>query len=364
MPTAVIVNAKRTAIGKENGMFKHMDASELAAPVIRHLATGIETINEVILGNIVGPGGNVARVAALKAGLPLSVTGLTLDRQCSAGLEAIRMAACLIKAGAGISYVAGGVESTSTSPFLSRARFAPIEIGDPDMGVAAEFVAQQYGISRETQDQFALLSYERSWSSFERGIFEAEIVPIDDIAHDEEFTRKRNMEALLRRAQPLFSDKNGSVTAANSCAINDGASAVLIMEEETARSHGFRPVLRFVDSAIAGVHPNFPGISPVPAISELLERNQLTINDIDLIEINEAFASKIAACANELSIPIDKLNIRGGALTLGHPYGASGAVLVTRLFYEVQRMPTAKYVISAVGSGGGIGVAILFEVVQ
>lgn len=364
MPTAVIVNAKRTAIGKENGMFKHLEASDLAAPIIRHLATGIETINEVILGNIVGPGGNVARVASLKAGLPLSVTGLTLDRQCSAGLEAIRIAACFIKAGAGISYIAGGVESTSTSPFPTRARFAPLEIGDPDMGVAAEFVAQYYGISRETQDHFALLSYERSWTSLEQGIFEAEIVPIEEQARDEEFTKKRNMEALLRRAKPLFTDKNGTVTAANSCAINDGASAVLIMEEEAARSQGYTPVLRFVDSAIAGVHPNFPGISPVPAISELLERNKLTIADIDLIEINEAFASKIAACTNELSIPIEKVNVRGGALTLGHPYGASGAVLVTRLFYEVQRMAAAKYAIAAVGSGGGIGMAILFEVVQ
>lgn len=348
-----------------NGMLRHMQPHELAAPVLQSLAEGLEgVIDEVILGNVVGPGGNVARVAALEAGLPLSVTGLTIDRQCSAGLEAIRMACYFVQGGAGSCYLAGGVESSSTSPFPERARFSPDKIGDPDMGVAAELVAKEYGISRLKQDQFALLSYERSWASFQAGLFNEEIVPIGALSVDEEFSKKRNFELLLKRAKPIFMKENGTVTAANSCGINDGASAVLVMEENLAKSYGFNPVLRFVDSVVSGVHPNFPGISPVPAITELLARNKLVMDEIDLIEINEAFSSKIVACQEQLSIPVDKLNVCGGALTMGHPYGASGAILVTRLFHEVIRIKNAKYVIAAVGSGGGIGVTILLEVVK
>ncbi|WP_181782254.1 MULTISPECIES: acetyl-CoA C-acyltransferase [Cytobacillus] len=361
MKKAVIVQAKRTPIGKLNGMLKDYEPHELAAPLLKYLAEGMEEkIDDVILGNVVGPGGNVARLSALEAGLPLSVPGLTLDRQCSAGLEAIRLACYYIQGGAGTCYIAGGTESASTSPFSKRARFSPDQIGDPDMGAAAENVAEKYNISKESQDTYAQLSYERSWKAFEKGVLAEEMIPIGSHLHDEEFFRKRKMETLLKRAKPTFK-KDGTVTAANSCGIHDGASAVLLMEEETAEKNGYRPILRFADSAVAGVHPNYPGSAPVPAIQAILERNYLTIDDIDLIEINEAFASKIAACANELSIPYEKLNVNGGALTIGHPYGASGAVMITKLFYEVQRRPPSKYVLAAIGSGGGVGVAVLFE---
>jgi acetyl-CoA C-acetyltransferase len=361
----VIVKAKRTPIGKINGMLNGYQPHELASPLLQQLAYGLEEkIDDVILGNVVGPGGNVARVASLEAGLPLSVPGLTLDRQCSAGLEAIRMACYLIQGDAGQCYIAGGVESTSTSPYPSRARFSPDKIGDPDMGVAAEFVAQKYGITKVSQDAYAQLSYERSWDSYSQGLLEQEILPFGKFHRDEEFARERNIEALLKRAKPIFIKENGTVTAANSCGIHDGASAVLVMEENTAELHGFQPVLRFVDSVVSGVHPHFPGIAPVSAIQTLLERNHLTIEDMDLIEINEAFASKIVACANELSIPYHKLNVLGGALTIGHPYGASGSIMVTRLFYEVQRRNRVNFVLAAIGSGGGIGVAMLFEVVK
>ncbi|MDQ0200464.1 acetyl-CoA C-acetyltransferase [Neobacillus ginsengisoli] len=344
-------------------MLQALETHELASPVLSELASCIEElVDDVILGNVTGPGGNVARVSALQAGLPLSATGLTLDRQCSAGLEAIRMACYLIQGGAGQCYLAGGVESTSTSPFQKRARFSPDSIGDPDMGTAAEYVAREYGITKDMQDQFALLSYERSRAAFKKELYKEEIVPIEEQDQDEELLKERNMPALLNRAKPIFIKGNGTVTAANSCGIHDGAAAVLVMEEETAERLGFPPVLRFVDSEVAGVHPQFPGIAPVPAIRTLLKRNRLTIEDIDLFEINEAFASKIAACAQELRIPFEKLNVSGGALTIGHPYGASGAILVTRLFYEVQRRKGAKYVLAAIGSGGGIGVAVLFEV--
>lgn len=356
----MIVRACRTAIGKENGMHRETGAAELAAPVISRLAGKLDVpIDDIILGNVVGPGGNVARYAALEAGLPLSVPGLTIDRQCSAGLDAIRLASALIKAEAGSCYIAGGTESASTSPFSERARFAPEAIGDPDMGLAAEHVARKFNISREEQDAYALLSHQRSWDSEVQGIFKQEIIE----GRDEVFSKKREMEKLLKRARPLFDRENGTVTAANSCAINDGAAGVLIMEASLARRYGFTPVLRVVDSTVSGVHPHFPGAAPIPAIETLLLRNGLTVADIDLFEINEAFASKVTACAKALAIPYEKINIRGGALTLGHPYGASGAVLATRLFYEANRNPF-RYAVAAIGSGGGVGVAVLFEVIH
>lgn len=317
------------------------------------------------MGNVVGPGGNVARVAILEAGLPLSVTGFTIDRQCSAGLEAIRMACYLVQGGAGTCYIAGGVESPSTSPFQSRARFAPDKIGDPDMGVAAENVAEKYSISKELQDEYALLSYKRTWDSYNKGYFNQEIIQVNEFQQDEVFFKKRKMEDLLSRAKPIFK-RNGTVTAANSCGVHDGASAVLIMEENMALKNGVQPILRFLDSEISGVHPNYLGAAPIPAIQALLKRNQLTIADIDLIEINEAFSSKVVACSKELSIPYGKLNICGGSLSIGHPYGASGSIMITRLFYEVQRRKDLElnYVLAAIGSGGGIGVAVLFEVLK
>ncbi|WP_141430829.1 acetyl-CoA C-acyltransferase [Bacillus sp. 03113] len=363
MNNAVIVKAKRTVIGKKDGVLKHLSPHKLAAPILKQLSIGIESeINDCILGNVVGPGGNVARLSALEANLPLSVPGLTLDRQCSAGLEAIRLAGYLVQGGAGDCYIAGGVESTSTSLFEKRARFSPEHIGDPDMGIAAEFVAEKYRISREMQDQYASLSYKRAWKSFENGLFDKEILPLSNLSSDEVFHQKRNMDRIISRAKPAF-QKNGTVTAANSCGINDGACAVLIMSEKKANELSLKPILRFIDSEVTGVHPFYPGIAPVSAIRQLLDRNGLSIEEIDLFEINEAFASKIMACTNELKIPIEKVNVRGGAIAIGHPYGASGAMLVTRLFYEVQRQPKARYVVAAIGSGGGIGLAVLFEAV-
>lgn len=358
------MQAKRTPIGKIGGIFSDIKPHLLIAPVLRYLAIGLEQkIDDIILGNIVGPGGNIARVAALEADLPLSVTGVSLDRQCSAGLEAIRMACYFVQGGAGQCYIAGGVESTSTSPFLSRATFSPEKVGDPDMGMAAEFVAKNFSISRKEQDDYALLSYKRSWNSFESGFFEQEIIPFSDYQQDEELTKKREIQRLLKRSKPIFI-KDGTVTAANSCGIHDGASAVLVMEENIALQNNLKPILRFIDSKVAGIHPNFPGAAPIEAIKKLLTCNKLSMKDIDLIEINEAFASKIVACAKGLSIPYEKLNVCGGALTLGHPYGASGSMMVTRLFYEAQRKTNVNYMVAAIGSGGGIGVAMLFEVIH
>lgn len=362
--SAVIVQAKRTPIGKKDGIFKHVKPQKLAVPLIQYLAADLTRhIDEVILGNVVGPGGNIARFAALEAGLPLAIPGMTIDRQCSAGLEAIRTACLFIKAGAGNCYIAGGVESPSTSPFPKRAQFSPGRIGDPEMIIGAENVAGKYELTREDQDAYALKSYERSWEAYENGHYDEEIIAFNKIASDEVFDKKRNMERIMKWAKPLVDAESGTVTAANSCGIQDGAAAVVVMEEALAKKLGMKAVLRFIDSEVTGIHPNYPGMSPIPAIQKLLARNQLTTADIDLFEINEAFASKIVACAEELDIEYGKINVSGGALTTGHPYGASGAILVTRLFYEVQRRTEVNYVLAAIGSAGGVGLAVLFEVI-
>ncbi|UAL54510.1 acetyl-CoA C-acyltransferase [Bacillus sp. CMF21] len=361
MTRAVIVKAKRTVIGKKGGILRKYPPEQLAAFVIRDIVQDLpEQVDEIIFGNAVGPGGNIARLSGLESGLSHTVPGMTIDRQCGSGLEAIRLACYLIQGGAGQIYIAGGVESTSQSPYAKRARFSPEQIGDPDMGVSAEHVAEKYGITRQMQDDYALLSYQRSIHSLKKDYYSDELVKITDIPlQDESLNPKLNYERMLRRLSPCFKE-NGTVTLGNCCGINDGASAVLVMSEEKAKELGYQPIMRFVDSVVSGVNPNYPAIGPIPAVSQLLSRHSLLIQDIDLFELNEAFASKVVACASELSIPYEKLNVEGGAIALGHPYGASGAILVTRLFYEVQRYQ-ANYTISAIGIGGGIGIAVLWE---
>ena len=210
------------------------------------------------------------------------------------------------------------------------------------MGMAAEYVAEKYGVTRQMQDEYANLSYQRAIHSLKHDFFSEELVVIDDLPlQDEGLNPKQNYERMLRRLSPCFKE-NGTVTLGNCCGINDGAAAVLIMSEDKAKELGYKPIMRFVDSVVTGVNPNYPGTGPIPAVSQILSKHSLSIQDIDLIELNEAFASKVVACAQELAIPYEKLNVEGGAIALGHPYGASGAVLVTRLFYEVQRYK-AKY---------------------
>lgn len=361
MAKAVIVKAKRTVIGKKGGILKEYPPEQLAAAVIKDLVRDLsEQVDDIILGNVVGPGGNMARLSSLESDLPFTVPGVTIDRQCGSGLEAIRLACHLIQGGAGHIFIAGGVESTSQSPFEKRARFSPERFGDPEMGMAAEYVAEKYGVTRQMQDEYAMLSYQRAIHSLKYDFFSAELVNIDDLPlQDEGLNSKVNYERMLRRLSPCFKE-NGTVTLGNCCGINDGAAAVLVMSEEKAKELGYQPILRFVDSVVTGVNPNYPGTGPIPAISKILSRHSLAIEDIDLIELNEAFASKVVACAQELSIPYEKLNVEGGAIALGHPYGASGAVLVTRLFYEAKRYK-AKYMISTIGIGGGIGIAVLWE---
>ncbi len=361
MKRAVIVKAKRTVIGKKGGILKEYRPEQLAAAVIRDLVQDLpEQVDDIILGNVVGPGGNMARLSSLESNLPFSVPGVTIDRQCGSGLEAIRLACHLIQGGAGDIYIAGGVESTSQSPYEKRARFTPKRYGDPEMGMAAEYVAEKYGITRQMQDAYAFLSYQRAIYSLQHDYFSEELVKIDNLSlQDEGLNAEQNYNRMLRRLSPCFKE-NGTITLGNCCGINDGAAAVLVMSEEKAKKLGYKPIIRFVDSVVTGVNPNYPGTGPIPAVSEILSKHSLSIQDIDLIELNEAFASKAVACAQELSIPFEKLNIEGGAIALGHPYGASGAILVIRLFYEVQRNK-ANYIISTIGIGGGMGIAVLWE---
>ncbi len=368
--------AKRTPIGKIGGILKDVYPEELAAVVMRQIFKETkldpQMIDEVILGNAVGPGGNIARLSALQAGIPVSVPGVSVDRQCGSGLEAIIQAARLIQAGAGEVYLAGGVESTSLAPWklekpaditgfptvLKRARFSTNQIGDPDMGVAAETVAKSCQISRKEQDQFAYHSHKKAVRSQKEGSFHTEIVAVNGLMKDECPRANTSLEK-LGQLSPAFVE-NGTVTAGNACPINDGAAIALLMSEQKSDELGLTPVLEFVDAASAGVNPNVLGLGPIPAIRKLLKRQALSIENIDLVEFNEAFASQVLACLKELNINEKVVNIGGGALALGHPYGASGAILVTRLATELRKQ-NGELGLATLGIGGGLGLAALFR---
>jgi acetyl-CoA C-acetyltransferase len=375
MNRVMIIAAKRTPIGKAGGILKDVAPEQLVAVLLQDIVknTGIQTseIDEVMVGNTVGPGGNLARLSLLTAGFPYEVPGVTVDRQCGSGLEAINMAARHIQAGAGDIYLAGGVESTSLAPwkvekpkafelprFFSRARFSPDSIGDPDMGVAAENVAEVFQITREEQDIYALASHQKAIASQKSGRFKDEIVSVNGNDVDECPRENTNME-LLSSLKPVFKP-NGTVTAGNACPINDGAAMVLLMSERKCTELGLKPLAEFIDATSAGVDPNVLGIGPVPAVKKLLERNNLNIKNIDLVEFNEAFASQVLASLRELNISETKVNLGGGALALGHPYGASGAILITRLCNELQKS-NLKIGLATLGIGGGLGVASLIK---
>jgi acetyl-CoA C-acetyltransferase len=381
---AFVIAARRTPIGRVGRSLKDLTVEKLAAPVLNALINDVgispEQVNEVILGNAIGPGGNPARLALLEAGFPYTVPGLTVDRQCGSGLEAIHLAARLIQAGAAQIVIAGGVESVSTAPwriekpkslyelpqFAHRARFAPDALGDPDMGVAAETVAHTFGISRERQDRYALNSYQKAIAATASGRFRQEIVPIalssSTIIDQDECPRADLTLTRLAKLPPAFVEA-GTVTVGNACPINDGAAAVLMVSERIVRDLGVRHGLRLIDAAAAGVDPNVLGIGPVFAVRQLLQRHSLTPEQIDRVEFNEAFASQVLACLDELDLPEERVNIGGGAIALGHPYGASGAILVTRLFHEMVHYSASdvRLGLATLGIGGGLGIASLFE---
>ncbi|HEV7245834.1 MAG TPA: thiolase family protein [Shinella sp.] len=378
----VITAAFRTPIGRVNGALAAIQPASLAAPLIRRILAETRlspaAVDDVILGNAANSAGNLARLAALEAGLPVSVPGLTVDRQCGSGLEAIMLAARLVQAGAGRFYLAGGTESASRANLrfrppatpggepqpVRRARMAPDAIGDPDMGIAAENVAAHAGISRARQDAFALESHVRAVAAAKAGRFDDEIVPLETPAglvfHDECPRENTSLERLAA-LKPVFRP-DGTVTAGNACPVNDGASVVLVTSLAAAQALGLQPLLEVVDGAVAGVDPNLLGLGPVPAMEKLAARNAgLDAANISFVEFNEAFAAQVLASLDALGIDPARANRDGGALALGHPYGASGAILVTRLFAQMRAAEAGAQGLAMMGIGGGMGIAALFR---
>lgn len=365
----VIVAAKRTAIGIAGHGFADVTAPELAAPVLKAVAAEIGSldipIDDVILGNCLGPGGDVARVSALLAGLGLDVPGVTVDRQCGSGLDAVVQAASRIRSGDETMILAGGVESASTSPWrfwppvgdaepvrYTRAPFAPDGFDDPDMGVAADNLARRRGIGRERQDAYAARSFARA-AAYD---FSAEIVAVNNMATDERI-RPNMTTQRLGRLRPTFST-DGTVTAGNSCGISDGAAVLAVTSLERAAG---MPALRILGSAVAGSDPALPGLGPVPAIDKLLARTGVALSDIETVEITEAFASVVLAVADELGIDEDRICPDGGAIAMGHPWGASGAILLVRLLSRMLQPGGPALGLAACAIGGGQGIAMLVE---
>ena len=369
---SVIVGALRTPIGTAGKSLAHVDAAGLAAPLLRRLADGLPDlpVADVVLGNCMGPGGDVARVAALAAGLPVEVPAMTVDRQCGSGLAAITTAAALLRETPGV-VLAGGTESVSTAPWrfwppeagseplrYERAPFAPAEIGDPDMGLAADLLAEERGVSRERQDAYAARSHGRAYATQQAGVFDAETVPVGGVDRDDR-PRPGLTPERLARLRPTFRP-DGTVTHGNSCGVNDGAAAVAIVDAATHERLAV-PGLRILATATAGVDPNRPGIGIVPAVLMALDRSGVALDEIDVVELNEAFAGQVLSCCDELGLDPERVCPQGGALALGHPWGASGAVLVVRLFTQMVREERGRYGLAAIALGGGQGVALVVE---
>jgi acetyl-CoA acyltransferase len=381
MTDVVLVAATRTPIGKApNGVLRTTRPDDLAALVIAELlrrTPGLDpaAIDDVILGCAMPEaeqGLNVARIASLRAGIPVSASAVTVNRFCASGLEAIAQAAGRIMIGAADVIIAGGTESMSLIPMGGhRVAPNPTLVRDyPDVylstGLVAENHARESGITREAQDAFALLSHTRALAAIDAGRFADEIVPVPvqtltgeiTMTTDEGPRRATSLEALAG-LRPAF-HVSGTVTAGNSSQTSDAASAVIVMSGARAHALGLTPLARFVAYATAGVKPELFGIGPVPAIRKVLEKTGLTIADIDLVELNEAFAAQVLACTKELPIDPDRLNVNGGAIALGHPLGCTGARLTTSLVHELKRRQ-GRYGMVTMCVGGGMGAAAIFE---
>ncbi len=391
-----IVEAVRTPIGRRDGALRSVRPDDLAALVVRAAVerSGIDPadIDDVILGNANGAGEenrNVARMAALLAGLPVEVAGQTVNRLCGSGLQAVNTAAHAIMAGDAEVMVAGGVESMSRAPIVElkpdpRSDEPPQRVDttlgwrfvNPKMqaaypvlplGETAEVVADQWGITREEQDAFALASQRRAAAAIEAGRFAAQMVPVEVSRPDgarlivdrDEHPRPGTSPEALAGLKAAFRE-GGTVTAGNASGINDGAAALIVIEAGRAQRLGLRPLARIISTAVAGVHPSVMGMGPVPATRKALERAGLSVADLDLVELNEAFASQSIACIRELSIDPGRVNVNGGAIALGHPLGMSGARLMTMLVHEL-RARGARYGLATMCIGVGQGIATIVE---
>jgi len=390
---AVIVTALRTPVGKgKRGGLATVRPDELAAAVVKALLArtrGLDPklVDDVILGCAFPEGEqglNMARMVALRAGLPDSVPGETINRYCSSGVQSIAHAAYAIQSGQMDIAIAGGVESMSMVPMMgykfSVNPYFAAELPHyyTNMGLTAENVAVKYKVSREDQDAFALRSHQLAAQAVNTGKFDPELVPMDvevkelgadgkkvtkksTVKRDEGPRADTSLEALAK-LKPAFKE-GGTVTAGNSSQVSDGAAAVVIMSVEKAQMLGLKPLVRFVDFAVGGVPPEIMGIGPIVAIPKALKMANLTLNDIDLFELNEAFAAQSLAVAREVGLDMEKVNVNGGAIALGHPLGCTGAKLTTQLIYEMARRKS-KYGMVSMCIGGGMGAAAIFENLQ
>jgi acetyl-CoA C-acetyltransferase len=388
MEDVVIVSGVRTPIGKFQGAYSNLSASDLGAIVIKEAVkrAGLQPdqVDHVVLGCVgqVMEDGYISRHAAVKAGMPIETPAVTVNRICGSGLEAINTAARYIQTGDASVVVAGGAENMTMMPYYVRQGRAGYRmgngtledgilhlLGDPfsksHMGVTAENLAEKYEISREAQDEVAVRSQERAAKAIEAGYFKEEIVPVEVkqgretvTVDQDEHPRMTNMEA-LGKLKPAFKE-GGMVTAGNASGINDGAAAVVLMSASKARELGAKPRLKLVARAESGVEPSIMGQGPIPAVQKVLEKSGLTLDQIDLIELNEAFASVAAACSTVLGLDPEKTNVNGGAIALGHPVGATGAILTVKIMHEMERR-NARYGLVSLCIGGGQGIATIFE---
>jgi 3-oxoadipyl-CoA thiolase len=395
---AWIIEAARTPVGRYGGALANVRPDDLAALVLRAVVdrAGIDPglVEDVILGcaNQAGEDNrNVARMALLLAGFPVEVGGLTVNRLCGSGLQAINSAAHAVAVGDGDVFIGGGVESMTRAPYvMAKPEVAwergPRELLDTtlgwrftnpklaemyypySMGETAENVAERWNVSRERQDAFALDSQRRAVAAIEAGRFDDQIVPVEvagrkgevTVVSRDEHPRADTSAEALAKLRPAFRSSGGSVTAGNSSGINDGASAVLVVEAARAAALGLRPMARVVSTAVAGVDPAVMGIGPIPATRKALERAGLAVDDLDLIELNEAFASQSLVCIDELSLDPAKVNVNGGAIALGHPLGMSGARLITMLTHELRRTG-GRFGLATMCIGVGQGIATIVE---
>ena len=390
MRNVVIVAGCRTPIGTIGGQFKTLTALDLSIPVMQNLVerSGIDPaiIDDVIWGcnyQRTYKENNLARVALVKAGLPTSVPGITIHRNCTSSMSAIQMGFYQIKAGEADCIMAGGADSMSTAPhmvFNARygQKYGHMELRDsmwdsltnlgvgPAMGITAENVADEYDITREQMDAYALRSQQRAVDAWDNHRFDEEVIPVtvkarrkETVYTTDEYPKRDATLEGLAKLRPAFLD-DGRVTAGNASGMNDASSGVILMEEEKAKEIGAPIIARVVSVATTGVDPEVMGIGPISATQKALEKAGLTIDDIDLFEINEAFAAQCLACQKALNVPDEKLNVNGGGISLGHPVGATGSRIVISLMYEMKRRGN-RYGVATLCAGGGMGTAVVIE---
>ncbi len=391
MKEVVIVSACRTAIGSFGGTLKSVPAAELGATVVAEAVkrAGIkpEQVDELIFGNVLqaGLGQNVARQVSIKAGLPIETTAMTINIVCGSGLKSVALAANQIKAGEADIVVCGGTENMSAAPYaipsgrwgarMFNTQMVDVMVNDGlwdafnqyHMGITAENVAEQYGLTREMQDEFAVASQNKAEAAIKAGKFKEEIVPVvikskkGDIVFDtDEFPKFGMTMEKVSKLKPAFKKDGGTVTAANASGINDSAAALVVMSKDKADELGITPMATIVSYATGGVDPKVMGLGPIPASRKALEKAGMTIKDIDLIEANEAFAAQSLAVARDLEFDMDKVNVNGGAIALGHPIGASGARILVTLLHEMKKRGS-KTGLATLCIGGGQGQSLIVK---